>query len=106
MSSGHYYAYVRGSSGMWTRMDDECVSKVGGGMLETGWPGNEGRSRDGALVRSRCRSRDASFFGNPGLHVLRGKADEELPWVQGLERIVHRAAPALEKRKQDAASSA
>lgn len=28
MSSGHYYAYVRSSSGNWAKMDDSCVSKV------------------------------------------------------------------------------
>lgn len=28
MSSGHYFAYVRTSSGTWARMDDACVSKV------------------------------------------------------------------------------
>lgn len=28
MSSGHYYAYVRSSSGIWAQMDDTGVSKV------------------------------------------------------------------------------
>ncbi|CAN0477928.1 unnamed protein product, partial [Laminaria digitata] len=28
MSSGHYYAYVRSSSGIWAQMDDTSVSKV------------------------------------------------------------------------------